>query len=118
MKRSGTTGLVLAAVLSVAALTAFLVAGRWGEQILLVVCAAFPAALYLIAPGPGRPGPVRSVFPVVLGLVLLAGLSGVVLLSASGRGADGLLWLILSLWLLPLILVTVFHATSDREEDR
>ena len=55
---------------------------------------------------------------LMVGLVLLAGLSGVVLLSASGRGADGLLWLILSLWLLPLILVTVFHATSDREEDR
>jgi FtsH-binding integral membrane protein len=117
MKRSATTGLVLAAVLSVAALTAFLARGRLGESLLLLVCAAFPAALYLLAPGPRRSGRRRPVFPMVLGAVLLAGLSGVVLLSASGRGADGLIWLILSLWLLPLILVSAYHAATDREED-
>ena len=101
-----------------AALTAFLVQGRLGEQILLVVCAALPAALYMIAPGSGSPGRRGVVFPVVLGVVLLAGLSGVVLISASGRGSDGLIWLILSLWLLPLILVTAFHAAGEREDDR
>ena len=114
MKRSGTIGLVLVALLPVAALAAFLVQGVWGEPLLALVCAAFPAALYLMAPGgSGRSG---WGFPPLLGIVLLAGLSGVFLFSAAGRGADGLVWLILSLWCLPLILVAVFHAVNDRDD--
>jgi 4-hydroxybenzoate polyprenyltransferase len=114
MKRSATTGLVLAALLSAAALTAFLAQGEWGERILVLVCAAFPSALYLMAPaGSGRSG---SVFPIVLGIVLMAGLVGLFLFSAAGGGAAGLAWLILMVWFLPLVIVAAFHAVYDRDD--
>ncbi len=114
MRISRTIGLVLVALLSVAALASFLVQGGWSEKLLALVCAACPAALYLMAPGrSGRPG---AVFPLLLGIMLLAGLFGVFSYSAAGRGADGLVWLILSLWLLPLILVSAFHAVFDRDD--
>jgi len=116
MKRSGTTGLVLAALLSVAAMTAFLVQEELAEKLLVLVCGAFPSALYLMAPVPGRGGRTGAALALVLGITLLAGLAGVFLFSAAGRGADGLAWLIVSLWLLPLVLVAAFHAVYDRDD--
>ena len=114
MKRSSTIGRTLVALLPVAALATFLVKGVWGEPLLVLVCAAFPAALYLMAPGGS--GRWRTAFPLLIGIALLAGLSGVFFFSAAGRGADGLVWLILSLGCLPLILVAVFHALDDRDD--
>ena len=116
MKQNGTIGLALTALLPVAALTAFLAPGEWGEWVLVLVCAAFPAALYLSAPVPGRSGRRGVAFPVLLLSVLLTGLSGLFLFSAAGRGADGLVWLILSLWFVPLVLVAAFHGIYDRDD--
>ena len=116
MKRSSTIGLALTGILPAVALATFLFQGSWGEKLLAFSCAALPAAFYLIAPGAGRTGGRRVAFPVLLGIVLLAGLFGVRFLSAAGRGAEGLNWLILVLWFLPLILVSLFHAVSDRDD--
>ncbi len=116
MKRSSTIGLALVCILPAVALAAFLFQGSWGERLLTFSCAAFPAAFYLIAPGAGRNGRRGVAFPVLLGIVLLAGLFGVRFFSAAGRGSDGLNWLILVLWFLPLVLVSLFHAVSDRDD--
>jgi hypothetical protein len=116
VKRSSTIGLALTGILPAVALAAFLFQGSWGERLLAFSCAAFPAAFYLIAPGVCRNGRRSVVFPVLLGIVLLTGLFGVRFLSAAGRGADGLDWLILVLWFLPLILVSLYHAVSDRDD--
>ena len=113
MKRSGTIGLVLLALLPVVVLAAFLFQGGWGKVVLTAACGLFPVALYLVSPGPARP---PRVFPWLLGLVLLVGLAGLFRFSAVGRGGAGLVWMILFLWLLPLVLVSAFHAVFDRDD--
>jgi hypothetical protein len=114
--RRAAIGLALTGLLPVVILCAFLFRGGWAEPVLVLSCSAFPAVLYTIAPAADRGRRIGLFFPLSLGVLLLAGLWGVRFLSGAGRGADGLNWLLLALWFLPLILVSLFHAVSDRDD--
>ena len=113
--RSRSIGLVLTGILPLAALAAFLVPGDRSGWVLVVVCSLFPPALYLMAQRE------RSVlFPVLLAVVLLAGLGGILFLSGAGRPTAALTWMIMAAWLAPLALVGLHHAfgrSGRREED-